>query len=262
MSHAGTPSELTRRVVVGVALAALALGALWLGGFWFWMFVTAIGLLMLSELAPLLSATPLQRRYMLYALCVPLGIIAPIAAGLNFYGVGALAGVALATFLVTRRAPLAAAFFYVGVPIFCLLWLRERPDDGLMLALWALALVWATDIGAYFAGRAIGGPKIAPAISPSKTWAGLGGGMVAAMVVGWGFQRWGGLPATLALTSGLIAVAAQAGDFFESWLKRRAGVKDSGTLLPGHGGVLDRLDGVVTAVPLATLLIWAGAAAA
>jgi phosphatidate cytidylyltransferase len=253
-------SELLRRVVVGAGLVALALGELWLGGIWFWMFATAIGLLMLSELAPLLSATPLQRRFMLYALCVPLGIIAPIAAGLNFYGVGALAGVALATFTVTRRASLAVAFFYVGVPIFCLLWLRERPD-GLMLAIWALMIVWATDIGAFFAGRAIGGPKIAPAISPSKTWAGLGGGIVAAMLVGWVFHRWAGLSADLALASGGLAIAAQIGDFFESWLKRRAGVKDSGRLLPGHGGVLDRLDGVVTAVPLAALLVWAGAPA-
>jgi phosphatidate cytidylyltransferase len=250
-------SELLQRVVVGAILIVLAVGDIWLGGVWFWMLATAVALLMLSEFAPLVGASDAQRRYVLYAMCVPMGLVSPLALGLGFTAAGSLGGIALAILITTRNAALAGGIFYVGIPVFCLLWLRDVPGNGLLFALWALAVVWATDIGAYFAGRAIGGPKIAPAISPSKTWAGLGGGVLLAMILSWVLNHFAGLPATLALVSGLLAVAAQAGDFFESWLKRRAGVKDSGTLLPGHGGVLDRLDGVVTAIPLAALFVQA-----
>ncbi|HKT75921.1 MAG TPA: phosphatidate cytidylyltransferase, partial [Sphingobium sp.] len=137
-----------------------------------------------------------------------------------------------------------------------LIFLRQQTPpgtSGLLLAFWALSLVWATDVGAYFAGRAIGGPKLAPRVSPSKTWAGLAGGVLAALVLGFLLHRFAGLPIQLAAASGLLAVAAQLGDLLESHMKRRAGVKDSGTLLPGHGGVMDRLDGVVAAAPLAAL---------
>jgi phosphatidate cytidylyltransferase len=119
--------------------------------------------------------------------------------------------------------------------------------------------VWATDIGAYFAGRSFGGPKVAPKISPNKTWSGLIGGMVGALLLGGALCSYADLPLHLALASPALAVIAQAGDFFESWMKRRAGVKDSGALIPGHGGVLDRLDGVVTALPVAALLVGLGA---
>ncbi len=247
--------ELVQRIVIGALLITFAVGDIWLGGIWFWMLATGVGLLMLSEFAPLVGANDKERRLSLYALCIPLGVVAPIAAGSGFMAVGALVGMTIAVFVTTRRAGLAWGILYVGVPVFSLLWLRDRPSDGLMLALWALGVVWATDIGAYFAGRTIGGPKIAPSISPSKTWAGLSGGVLLSMMLGWAMNRWAGLPAGLALASGALAVVAQVGDFFESWLKRRAGVKDSGTLLPGHGGVLDRLDGVVTAAPVAAVLV-------
>lgn len=140
---------------------------------------------------------------------------------------------------------------YIILPSIALVAIRA---DGFALALWTMAIVWGTDIGAYAAGRIIGGPKIAPAISPSKTWAGLAGGMIAAGIVGAlladrELLRWLGP---------LLAVLAQAGDFFESWLKRRAGVKDSGAILPGHGGALDRLDGLVPVASVVGLLLWSG----
>ncbi|RYY38980.1 MAG: phosphatidate cytidylyltransferase, partial [Sphingomonadales bacterium] len=119
---------------------------------------------------------------------------------------------------------------------------------------WAMALVWACDIGAYFAGRTIGGPKLMPSVSPNKTWAGLVGGVSAAAVFGLVLTMWG-LPMLLALATPVLAVLAQAGDLYESHLKRRAGVKDSGSVLPGHGGVLDRLDGLVPVAPVAALLV-------
>ena len=251
-------AELAQRVVVGGVLAIVAAIELWLGGFAFWVMVTAAGLLMLSEYAQLLKTSYEDRRLAMYALCIPLGIACPWAAGVNFVGLGALIRMAIAVTAKTRSRSLGAGLLYVGLPVFALLWLRDQPgEQGMLLAFWALAIVWATDIGAFFSGRAIGGPKIAPSISPSKTWAGLVGGAGAALLLGWSLMHYAGLDWRLALASPFLAVLAQVGDFFESWLKRRAGVKDSGRLLHGHGGVLDRLDGLVTSVPVAALLVLA-----
>jgi phosphatidate cytidylyltransferase len=122
-----------------------------------------------------------------------------------------------------------------------------------------LLLVWATDSAAYFSGRLIGGPKLAPKISPNKTWAGLAGGMVAAGLVGWSFgQRDPKSAILLALLSAMLAAIAQAGDLAESGLKRYFGVKDSSGLIPGHGGVFDRLDGLLFVAPavIGLLLLW------
>ena len=118
-----------------------------------------------------------------------------------------------------------------------------------------MALVWACDSGAFFAGRAIGGAKLAPQISPNKTWAGFIGGLVAAGLFGIALVWLFGLPVPLAIATPFLAVLAQLGDVYESHLKRRAGVKDSGNLLPGHGGLMDRLDGLVAVAPAAALLV-------
>ena len=261
MSEAPT-SELTTRIGVGIILIVVAGLALWSGGFVFWALLTGGALIMLSEFGGLLKVEDKQRRLAMFALCIPLGIVSPLAADLSFFGLGVLFGMAVAVITVTRNPALGGGLIYVGIPVFALLWLRERPGmDGLLLAFWALSLVWATDIGAYFAGRSIGGPKIAPSISPNKTWAGLGGGMLGALLLGWVLHSYAGLPRGLALASPLLAILAQIGDFFESWMKRRAGVKDSGTLLPGLGGLLDRLDGLVTSAPFAALLVAAGISA-
>jgi phosphatidate cytidylyltransferase len=248
-------------VVVGAILIAVAVAEIWFGGIAFWVLLTVGGLVMLSEYAGLLRASDHFRKVALYALCIPLGVISPLALGPGFFGLGLVFGMATAVAIVSRSAGLGAGIAYVGLPVLALMWLRDVPANGLLLTFWALSLVWATDIGAYFAGRGIGGAKVAPSISPNKTWAGVIGGMIAATLLA-AFLHWRfGLALPLVMATPLLAVAAQVGDFFESWLKRRAGVKDSGTLLPGHGGVLDRLDGVVTSAPLAAILVAAGAAA-
>lgn len=147
---------------------------------------------------------------------------------------------------------------YVAVPCACLVWLRNK-EEGAFLVLAVLLIIWATDIGAYFAGRGIGGPKLAPAISPNKTWAGLGGGMVAAAITAAITTSFSPFPTALGsalLIGALLAVLGQGGDLFESWLKRRAGVKDSGNIIPGHGGLLDRVDGLVLSVPVFAWLLW------
>jgi phosphatidate cytidylyltransferase len=141
-----------------------------------------------------------------------------------------------------------SGFIYALLPALALLWIRER--DGLDLLIWTFVVTWSTDIGAYFTGRSLGKRKLAPSISPSKTVEGLYGGIAAATLFGGGWVLTTGLGTSLLLLAPVLAIAAQAGDLFESGLKRRAGVKDSGTWLPGHGGALDRLDGLV---PVAVL---------
>ena len=248
------PSDLAQRALVGVGLIALALAALWAGGIAFWLVAVVAGLFMMAEWSDLDHASVRFKRLAQYGISVPLAIMAPVASGPSFFALGLLAGAAFFVAAVTRRGRLGWGVAYVGLPVLALLWIRAQ-DNGAWLALWTLAIVWATDIGAYFAGRSIGGPKLAPRISPSKTWAGLAGGVVSAGIVGAALAQGAGLPLRLAVASPLLAVLAQAGDLYESWLKRRAGVKDSGNILPGHGGILDRLDGVVPVAPVAALLL-------
>lgn len=155
--------------------------------------------------------------------------------------------------IIWRLAGLA----YVALPCASLVWLRGL-EGGFGITLSLLLAVWATDIGAYFAGRIIGGPKLAPEISPNKTWAGLGGGIVAAaltLMIATSFSPFPATAANAFLIGVLLAILAQAGDLFESWLKRRADVKDSSNLIPGHGGLLDRVDGIVLAAPFYALLV-------
>jgi phosphatidate cytidylyltransferase len=144
----------------------------------------------------------------------------------------------------------ALGFIYALLPALALLWIRERDAHGLELLLWTFLVTWSTDIGAYFAGRRFGRRKLAPAISPAKTIEGLYGGIAAAALVAGAWVLANHLGLALLILAPIFALAAQAGDLFESGLKRRAGVKDSGSWLPGHGGVLDRLDGLV---PVAVL---------
>ena len=263
-SKAGQPSDLVKRTVAGIAMIAVALVALVLGGVAFWLLAVVASLLMMGEWADLHGATPRQKRIAQFALSVPLAIMAPpsvILENRNFFVLGLLAGAAFFTVIVSRRRELALGVLYCGLPVLALTVLRrqhapEVADSywGLVWTLWALALVWMTDIGAYFTGRAIGGPKLAPAISPAKTWSGLAGGVVLASLFGAMLHAAYGLPLRLTLATPALAVLAQVGDLYESWMKRRAGVKDSGNILPGHGGVMDRLDGLVPVAPVAALL--------
>ena len=247
-------SELATRTLTGLGMVALALVALAFGGFPFWLLAVVAGVFMMAEWSVLHLAEPKTKRLGQYVLFVPLAIMCPIAAGPNFFALGLLVGAFFFLTIVTRRAQLGLGVLYCGLPVYALLLIRHEPD-GIRNALWALAIVWATDIGAYFAGRSIGGPKLAPTISPNKTWAGLIGGIVLATVIALVMQRVYLLPLRFVVATPLLAIVAQGGDLYESWLKRRAGVKDSGSVIPGHGGVLDRLDGLVPVMPLAALLV-------
>ncbi len=160
------------------------------------------------------------------------------------------------------RAAAGVGIVYLGPATLSLLWLRAEPGVGRADLAFLVLLVWASDIGAYAAGRSLGGPKLAPRISPGKTWSGAVGGMLVAAACGlgvaWGFDPALGAAglARAAALAALLAVVSQVGDLGESAVKRRFGAKDSGRLIPGHGGLLDRLDGMLAAAPVAALLAW------
>jgi phosphatidate cytidylyltransferase len=251
--------ELRTRILSALVLAPAALALAWLGGWPFAVLLAAASVAMAGELSALLPANSPTGRLLLGGFA--LGAVLLAARGLPAAAIiGGAAGLA---FAVSARMwkgeplwPAVLAFPYLVLPLVSLIWLRLDPAYGRIAIFWLLGVVWATDTFAYFAGRSIGGPKLAPRLSPNKTWAGLGGGMFGAALVGGGAAIWLtlGSPLRLALISALIAVVAQAGDILESALKRRAGVKDSGKLIPGHGGILDRVDGLVTAAACAALL--------
>jgi phosphatidate cytidylyltransferase len=247
----GAGSGLLPRVVVGVFLAAVAIADVWVGGIAFALMIAAGVSLVFWEWGEMHG---IGRGWQIYGVGVLLAVSATAQmldgrTALGVLGLGLLLGLAQAFRPQPGRQKrwLTTGLLYAGLPAVALIWLRQQPE-GFALVMWTMGIVWATDIFAYFTGRAIGGPKIWTAISPNKTWAGLGGGMVAAGLFSALFGRWLEWPQAVALLFMLgagLAVVAQAGDFFESWLKRRAGVKDSGKLLPGHGGLMDRVDGLV-----------------
>lgn len=159
---------------------------------------------------------------------------------------------------------LTGGLVYIAVPCGALIWLRGDDHAGMITIFWLFAVVWTADIGAYLSGRAIGGPKLAPRISPKKTWAGFIGGISLAGLVAASFAlAWeGDNPVFLGLWGVIVAIASQVGDLFESAAKRHFGVKDSSNLIPGHGGILDRVDAlVVGAVALAAMKLLLGKAA-
>jgi CDP-diglyceride synthetase len=258
-------NELAIRTLAGAAMIAVALAAIILGGIVFWLLMVVIALFMMAEWSDLQKVPIRHKRLAQYALSVPLAITAPASLILqvhDFFTLGLLAGAAFFVVIVTRNQKLALGILYCGLPVLSLMICRRQHAfaggggiEGIVYTLWALALVWATDIGAYFAGRTIGGPKLAPRLSPSKTWAGLVGGVVLASAFGAFMHAAYGLPLRMTLATPALAVLAQMGDLYESGLKRRAGVKDSGNILPGHGGLMDRLDGLVPVAPAAALLV-------
>ncbi|HZF34581.1 MAG TPA: phosphatidate cytidylyltransferase [Candidatus Angelobacter sp.] len=257
-------STLRTRVVSALILAPLALGAAYLGRPVWDVLVAAMGASMAWEWARLCSGGRVSRVGAVSMAIAPAAVAVAALMGvipaLIIVGAGVVL-IGLGASLEGARNPAwpAVGVAYVGVPCLAMAWLRARPDDGLAALLWVLALVWATDTGAYIAGRGLGGPKLAPRISPNKTWAGLIGGMVAAAAVGLaGSLLMAGVSASIAIpVSAALAVVEQAGDLFESAVKRHFGVKDSSHLIPGHGGVLDRVDGLLAVSLVVAALSWA-----
>jgi phosphatidate cytidylyltransferase len=264
-AHVSLP-PLAKRVLSALVLIPIALAAIWFGAPYLIVLVTAVGGVLAWEWARLCGRGHLGFGGLLLIVMVLLAITLTVFMR-GMASIWALiAGAALVTALAKFEHDgkpywLGLGALYVGLPCLAILWLRQQPEGGLATLLWLFAMVWATDTGAFLAGRLIGGPKLAPTISPNKTWAGLGGGIVAAALVGFATYRL--LPAGngpwLVAVSGLLALVEQAGDLFESAAKRQAGVKDSSNLIPGHGGALDRLDGLLAvSVAVAVLSVLIG----
>lgn len=248
-------SNLVMRVAAAAVLAPLALTFAYIGG-WLWVVLAtlvAIGLFL--EWAAIVGAP----RFAALAAAVLGLLLSGVFAGMGRFdiaiGTAIIGALTSAVFAPARRRWVAGGVGYAAVSLLASVLLRRDGSDGFTAVIFVLILVWATDSGGYFAGRAIGGPKLAPRISPKKTWAGAAGGFLAALLVAAGFAAAGErrmLP--LLGVAAVLSVASQCGDLFESAVKRRFDVKDSGRLIPGHGGLLDRLDGFVAAVMLAAII--------
>lgn len=242
------------RTVSALVFASVVVAFAYMGGLGFELMVAMAAVLMGYEWSRLCNDGA-----MAIGAAVAAGGAAPVAvAALAGADVAVIAAAAAAAVIYAvawatgaRRLWSAAGVVYISIPCIVLVWLRAAPALGLETVFWLFAVVWATDTGAYFAGRGIGGPKLAPRISPQKTWAGLAGGVICAAAVGILTAALLDIPnpAPIVLFSAVLAFVAQAGDLGESMVKRHFGVKDSGRLIPGHGGVLDRLDGLMTAAP-------------
>ena len=244
------------RLISAAVLIPLALAAIYLGGWLLVLFVALGAVLLANEWDRLCGGDGLRGSVGIVHAGVVLA--AALLSGAALYGaalalaaVGAV-GVAVISIQFERRAAWpAAGVIYLSLPIIALIWLRGETEAGRASLLWLFVLVWATDTGALAVGRSLGGPRLAPRISPNKTWSGAIGGLACAAAVG-ALVAWLTGDAAIALLVGLsvgLSLVSQAGDLVESAVKRHYGVKDSGSLIPGHGGILDRVDGLLLAAP-------------
>jgi len=263
----GWAQGLRTRVIFGLLMAAIAIAAVASGDRVFALFVAAASVILAWEWTRLCGEGRFGRTGLIVASILLVVVL------LAFFDRLALA-LATAVFaapivfasarrgLRTNPIWVAAGTIYIGVPVAALIWLRGHDASGERMIFWLLTSIALTDIGAYFAGRLIGGPKLAPRISPKKTWAGLVGAMVASGIFGAGFARLDPTaPAmeVLAIAGAALAVIGQVGDLLESWVKRHFAVKDSSNLIPGHGGLFDRVDGLIAAAAALALFQWATA---
>jgi phosphatidate cytidylyltransferase len=250
------------RALFGVLLATVAVSATLAGGFYFAAFVVLVASAAAREWHRMVSG----RRYALEILATTCAIAASLVSVVAVrHGLWPLCFLACGALLAGTAAYANGAnvlwngfgAIYVGIPALSLVFLRGEGANGTASVLVVFIAIWASDTGALVLGRLIGGPKLAPALSPNKTWAGfLGGSCLAAAALALCAMLWSG-NAWKAILLGLsLALAGHIGDLFESWMKRRAGRKNSGGLIPGHGGVLDRIDSILFAAPLAAGLVF------
>jgi phosphatidate cytidylyltransferase len=249
-------SNLYMRVIAALVLAPLTIAIAWMGG-WLWLLlVMAAAALLYFEWLMIVGAS--HNRSV-----VVVGVAALVTAGLflvlgqpGVMLVAVAAGLVLSgLFVQGLRWWTSGGFAYAAAALIASVLVRSDPSMGFVALMFVLFVVWVTDIGGYFAGRGIGGPKLWPRVSPKKTWAGAIGGLALSLVVAAAFALLGfGRMLPLLLLGTVLSVVSQLGDLFESAIKRQFGVKDSSQIIPGHGGLLDRLDGFVAAIILAALI--------
>lgn len=255
-------SDLKPRLIAGAVMAAVALALAYAGPKPFALLVIAVALIMCWEWGRVVRGEEFGLAFVVHAGTI---IVAGVLAAVGLPALGgvavAIGGIILLVMpLGPRQAMSAAGVAYVGFPTVAMLWLRADVSLGFVAILFIFAIVWGSDIGAFVAGRTIGGPKLWPRVSPNKTWAGFLGALAAGLVSGLIFaQVVSGASSLVLATNGvLLAFVAQMGDLAESALKRQFGIKDSSAIIPGHGGVMDRADSTVAvsvAVSILALLV-------
>jgi phosphatidate cytidylyltransferase len=256
---------LRRRFVSALALAPVPVAAIWFGPPWLPLVTAGAAAIMAWEWGRLSRHGRFGRVGAVLVGAV-LAAVAAAATGWPRVAISIAVSGAGAVFWAARQqrdgAPLwtACGVPWIALPCTALLWLARAYPTGRATLLWLLAVVWSTDIGAYAVGRTCGGPPLAPRWSPRKTWSGLAGGTASAALAGWATAAWLGISPRLPLVavSSALAIVEQFGDLAESRAKRRFGVKDSSGLIPGHGGFLDRLDGMLAVLPVVALLTLIG----
>ena len=248
------------RLFTALTLLPIVLGAIYYGEWVFTGLVVLVGLLVIREWTAMLKAHRPQSANALLAVLIIATLGGAAMTGPQLAVIAWLAGLVLSAGFAqigwAERPVLLGGYAYLTLPLLALVELRQM-EDGAFLVLYLFALVWLTDIFAMLAGKTIGGPKLAPVISPNKTWAGLLGGMMGAAAGGAAMAHifgWKTMSLVVFLSAG-FAVIAQMGDLLESRIKRRYEVKDSGSLLPGHGGLLDRIDGLISVLAVTFLVL-------
>jgi phosphatidate cytidylyltransferase len=255
-------ADLGVRVASAAVLIPLVLADVWFGGVWFEIFVGLLFVLVAREWVAIVHGGN-DVQFALHAAAALAGALLPLQIGIAgaVYVVAALALIAaIHAVLVGGAGPWK--FFgvaYAGFPPIAFEVLRQGGSMGLKAIIWVMVVVWCADTLAYAAGRTFGGPKLAPRISPNKTWSGLLGAVVGAAIAALVFQSVTGAGPFLATAAvaAALAIVEQGGDLFKSAMKRAHGVKDSGGLIPGHGGVIDRIDGLIAVALAAAILgVW------
>ncbi|MGY3605506.1 MULTISPECIES: phosphatidate cytidylyltransferase [unclassified Bradyrhizobium] len=247
--------NLLMRIIAALVLAPVAIAIAYAGGVLWTLLVTLAAIGLYVEWLMVIGAGHTLRMTMAGALALAAAGLCLGAGRLDAaVSVLAIGLIVIAVISSEQRRWTIAGFCYAAVAEVASVLLRQDPEEGFVALLFVLLVVWATDIGGYFAGRSIGGPKLWPRVSPKKTWAGAVGSFVGSLVVAAGFAVFGlGAVVPLLVLGAVLSVVSQFGDLFESAVKRRFGVKDSSHLIPGHGGLMDRLDGFVAAVAVAAI---------
>ncbi len=252
----GKWTDLALRSASALVLMPVALYCVWVGGIWFEMFLGGLAVLIAYEWVTIVHGGS-ERALALHVLAGLAGVFVTESQGLDAASAAVLILWLISVLMWLVRAGEGTIWsllgvFYVGLPMIAFVLLREDGALGPWAIFWCFAIVWSADMCAYFAGRAIGGPRLAPRLSPKKTWAGLIGAIAGAMIISAIFAFSLGLNTVVLVgLAALLTCVEQLGDIFESAMKRRYGVKDSGNFIPGHGGVLDRVDGLLAVIFMA-----------
>lgn len=264
MAHGPKKNNLLVRVISALVMLPIAIYIIIGGGIAFFILVSVLSVLILSEWNGICENKPISALFFIQALCALL-LLFQVSSGSPYVALSfssSLVSVVAVAYLTKSKITWGVlGFLYAVIPSLSFLLINQ--NVGGLVVLWMMIVIWSMDTGAYFAGKNIGGPKMSPKISPNKTWSGLIGGTLTAMIFGYYFVQFMDIEGVvifedatiLLLLSGFFAILSQIGDLAESAVKRKFDVKDSGSIIPGHGGIMDRVDGILFVAPAILIVI-------